>query len=103
MRKITVAVIDSGVDKSDLYFEEKDIEDLYYENQEFKACYAGKINPHGTEIIKVLLKEAPDIRILSIRILQEDNRCMLSAVIKAMDFCIDQKVDVINLSLGSCS
>ena len=81
---------------------EQDIEDIYYEDQEFKTCYVGKLNPHGTEIIKVLLKEAPDIKILSVRTLQADNRCMLSAIIHALEFCIEQKVDVINLSLGSC-
>lgn len=102
-RRMVVAVIDSGVDKNDEILQEKDIEDIYYENQEFKTCYAGKINPHGTEIIKVLLKEAPDIKILSIRTLQADNRCMLSAIIHALEFCIEQNVDVINLSLGSCS
>lgn len=101
--KMVVAVIDSGVDKSDRLLQQREIEDLYYEDREFKTCYLGKLNPHGTEIIKVLLKEAPDIRILSIRTLQEDNRCMISAVIQAITFCIGKGVDVINLSLGSCS
>lgn len=101
--KMVVAVIDSGVDKSDKLLQEKDIEDLYYENHKFKTCYVGKINSHGTEIIKVLLKEAPDIKILSIRTLQEDNRCMMSTIIQAIEFCMKKEVDVINLSLGSCS
>jgi subtilisin family serine protease len=101
-KKMVVAVIDSGVNKMDGMLQEQDIEDIYYEDQEFKTCYVGKLNPHGTEIIKVLLKEAPDIKILSVRTLQADNRCMLSAIIHALEFCIEQKVDVINLSLGSC-
>lgn len=101
--KMLVAVIDSGVDKNDKILQCKDIENFYYEDQELKTCYMGKINPHGTEIIKVLLKEAPDIKILSIRTLQEDNRCMLSAIIRAIEFCTEQNVAVINLSLGSCS
>lgn len=78
---MVVAVIDSGVNKMDGMLQEQDIEDIYYEDQEFKTCYVGKLNPHGTEIIKVLLKEAPDIKILSVRTLQADNRCMLSAII----------------------
>lgn len=102
-RKIVVAVIDSGVNTKDALLEGREIEDLYYDNQEFKTCYVGNLNSHGTEIIKVLLKEAPDIRILSIRTLREDNRCMLSAIISAIEYCIEQKVDVINLSLGSCT
>ena len=54
------------------------------------------------KMLSRLLKEAPDIKILSVRTLQADNRCMLSAIIHALEFCIEQKVDVINLSLGSC-
>lgn len=102
-RKMVVAVIDSGVNTKDSLLQGREIEDLYYENQEFKTCYVGNLNSHGTEIIKVLLKEAPDIKILSIRTLSEDNRCMLSAVINAIKYSIKQKVDVINLSLGSCT
>lgn len=102
-KKMVVAVIDSGVNTKDSLLAGRDIEDLYYENQEFKTCYVGNLNAHGTEIIKVLLKEAPDIKILSIRTLSEDNRCMLSAIIHAIQYCIAQNVDVINLSLGSCT
>jgi hypothetical protein len=101
-RKLLVAVIDSGVDKADDYLKEAEIQNLYYEEREFKTCYVGKLNPHGTEVIKVILKEAPDIKILSIRTLREDNRCMLSAIINSIKYCIDEGVDIINLSLGSC-
>ena len=62
-RKLLVAVIDSGVDKADDYLKEAEIQNLYYEEREFKTCYVGKLNPHGTEVIKVILKEAPDIKI----------------------------------------
>lgn len=101
--KIVVAVIDSGVNKEDAILDGKNIEDYYYEDEEFKTGYIGSMNMHGTEVIKVLLKEAPDVRIISIRTLQENNKCMLSTVIHAVRYCIDLKVDVINLSLGSCS
>ncbi len=101
-KKLCVAVIDSGVDEEDSYLKDTEIKNLYYEEREFKTCYAGKLNPHGTEVIKVLLKEAPDIKILSIRTLREDNRCMISAIINSIRYCIDECVDIINLSLGSC-
>ena len=101
-KKLCVAVIDSGVNEEDSYLKNTEIKNLYYEEREFKTCYAGKLNPHGTEVIKVLLKEAPDIRILSIRTLREDNRCMISAIINSIRYCIDERVDIINLSLGSC-
>lgn len=38
-RKLLVAVIDSGVDKDDDYLKEAEIQNLYYEEREFKTCY----------------------------------------------------------------
>lgn len=98
--KRKVAVIDSGVDKNDPLLQGKDIENLCYSQGKFQNCYIST-NMHGTEVVKVLLHEAPDIELLSVRVLQEDNRCMISAVLKALRYCIDEKVDIINLSLGS--
>lgn len=102
-QKRKVVVIDSGIDRSDQLLEDINIEDLYYENGELKQNYEGKVNSHGTEIIKVLLREDPDIEIISIRTLNEDNKCLLSDIINAIKYCISIKADIINLSLGSCS
>lgn len=102
-KKMVVAVIDSGVNKKDVIFKGKTIDDYYYDGQGFRREHNGRINSHGTEVIKVLLKEAPDINILSVQTLRGDNKCTLSIIIDAINFCIEQQVDVINLSLGSCT
>ncbi|MBE5063870.1 S8 family serine peptidase [Lachnospiraceae bacterium DSM 108991] len=101
--KRKVAVIDSGINSSDPLLVGKEIQNLCYEDGEVRNWYICTNNMHGTEVVKVLLHEAPDIELLSVRVLQEDNRCMISAVLKAIRFCIDSDVDVINLSLGCCS
>ena len=101
-KQIVIAVIDSGINRNDFSLQSADIEDYYYENQEIRCGFDGPVNIHGTEVIKVILKEAPTVKIVSIRILQENNKCMLSDVIRAIRFAIDKKVDIINLSLGSC-
>lgn len=100
--QIEIAVIDSGVNNQDSSLQGFSIEDYYYDNQEIKSNFNGSINMHGTEVIKIILKEAPKVKIVSIKILNENNKCMLSDVIRAMRFAIDRKVNVINLSLGSC-
>lgn len=100
--KIVIAVIDSGVDRDDSNLKTREIEDYYFENQEFHCNFKGNINMHGTEVIKVILKEAPDVKIISIKTLHENNKCMLSDIISAMQFAIDKQVNIINLSLGSC-
>lgn len=100
--KLKVAIIDSGVNRKDSLLKDKEIESLYYAEGKFQNCLISS-TMHGTEVVKVLLHEAPDIGLLSIRVLQEDNRCMISAVLKALRYCIDNEVQAINLSLGSCS
>lgn len=101
--KRKVAVIDSGINAADPLLAGKKIRNLCYEEGEVRNWYICTKNMHGTEVVKVLLHEAPDIELLSVRVLQEDNRCMISAVLKAIRFCIDSNVDIINLSLGCCS
>lgn len=100
--KRKVGIIDSGVDRNDPLLQGKEIENLYYTEGKFQNCYISG-NMHGTEVVKVLLHEAPDIELLSVRVLKEDNRCMISAVLQAIRYCIAQEVDIINLSLGCCS
>lgn len=51
-KKMVVAVIDSGVNKMDGMLQEQDIEDIYYEDQEFKTCYVGKLNPMELKLSK---------------------------------------------------
>lgn len=101
--KLKVAIIDSGINKNDPLLQGREIENLYYSEGEFRSCYISSNNMHGTEVVKVLLHEAPDVELLSVRVLQEDNRCMISAVLNALKYCIENEVDVINLSLGGCS
>lgn len=50
--KMVVAVIDSGVNKMDGMLQEQDIEDIYYEDQEFKTCYVGKLIPMELKLSK---------------------------------------------------
>lgn len=102
-QKKTIAVIDSGVDMNDPLLKNVSIDDLYYDEGELKHHFTGTLNMHGTEIIKVLLKECSDIDIISIRTLRENNKCMMSDIINAIYYCINARVDIINLSLGSCS
>lgn len=103
IKKKKVVVIDSGIDKTDQLLQNVTLQDLYYEDGELKQQYQGKVNSHGTEIIKVLLRETSDIEIISIRVLNEQNRCLLSDIINAIKYCIEIQADIVNLSLGSCA
>lgn len=86
----------------DCFLKNVKIDDLYFEDGQIKRHFTGNLNMHGTEIIKVLLKECEDIKIVSIRTLRENNKCRISDIIGTIQYCIDINVDIINLSLG-CS
>lgn len=103
-KKIVVAVIDSGMDFDDRYIKGKLIKEYRYNKGVVECHSAGSItkinNTHGTEVSKIILKENPNVRIVSIQILHDNNHGMLSELIKAIDLCVSLKVDIINISLG---
>lgn len=101
-RKTVVAVIDSGINMKEKVFLERHIRNYSYQDNGFELSTSNVINTHGAEVIKILLHEDSDLEIISMQILQENNKCPLLYVVRAIEFCIELKVDVINMSLGTC-
>lgn len=97
--KLTIAVIDDGISK-------ETISDL-----EFKlVCKNGilredsseiSFQSHGSICAAIIKKYAPQAKIGSIRILSEDGRGEPEDLIAALNLCIDLKIKLINLSIGS--
>ncbi|MBL9121243.1 MAG: S8 family serine peptidase [Phycisphaerae bacterium] len=56
---------------------------------------------HGTFVAGLIAGVAPDAKLLAVRVLDDDGYGDLYRITKAMFWAIDQKVDVINMSLGS--
>lgn len=94
-----IAVIDSGVDQSDAMLRGIQIKS--------KAVELNHKNKHGTNIVKIIVRDNLIDQFLSIQILDENNKGQLKLLIEAIEYCIENNVDVINLSLGlvsiSCS
>lgn len=101
VKKTVVAVIDSGVDMREQYFKDCKVKNYKLENESFEICCGQVRNTHGEEVVRILLHEDPKLEIISIQTLQENNKCSLFHIIKAIQYCIDLNVDVINMSLGT--
>ncbi len=56
---------------------------------------------HGTFVAGLLTLVAPDAKLISVRVLDDDGHGDLYRIAKAMYWAIDADVDVINMSLGS--
>ncbi len=101
-RKTVVAVIDSGINMEEQIFLERNIKNYCYKDNGFELTKSSITNTHGAEVTKILLHEDPDLEVVSLQILRENNKCPLLYVIKAIEFCIELNVNIINMSLGTC-
>jgi subtilisin family serine protease len=60
-----------------------------------------EMHGHGTFVAGLISAVAPDAKLLSVRVLDDDGYGDLFRITKGMFWAIDQGVDVINMSLGS--
>ncbi len=102
---VKVAVIDSGIDvHNDL--NTKEWVDFSDSVNGYKPIDS---NGHGTEMAGVIAARdngigtigiAPDAELYSVKVLDKDNKACVSSVVKAIEWCIDNDIDVINMSFG---
>lgn len=96
-----VAVIDSAVSNSLILIENQKLSKFYIEKDEIieKKEETSAIT-HGTLVLNNILYECKDIEVLSIELLDKNNKGKAIYLLQAIEFCIREKVSFINLSLG---
>lgn len=96
---VKVAVMDSGVDflsninvtKSiNLVEDELDITD-----------YMNDMTGHGTAVASIINTINPDAEIYSVKVLDSQNQGTLARIVKGIYWCIDNDVDIINMSFST--
>jgi subtilisin family serine protease len=58
---------------------------------------------HGTAVTAAIQEKAPDADYVAVRVFHTGLRATTATLIRAIDWCIDREIDVVNLSLGSVS
>ena len=56
---------------------------------------------HGTAVTAAIQEKAPEAEIYAVRIFVETLRTTTDTLLRAIDWCIEEKMNLINLSLGS--
>ncbi|SHK27014.1 Subtilase family protein [Clostridium cavendishii DSM 21758] len=102
--KVHIAIIDDGVNET--FYEEIILEKNIEINSELKVIeriqYDKYAYSHGSTCAAIIKKYAPNSTISSIKILNEATKLGNKAqLIKAIDYCIDNNIRLINLSLGT--
>jgi hypothetical protein len=90
-----IAVLDSGIDLS-----HKQIikEKIYIIPENLNDNWG-----HGTAIVGIIQKHAPETEIIPIKIFTDNLICKESVLCSALEKAINFKTDIINLSLGICT
>lgn len=104
-KRVKIAVIDSGIDTHN----ELLVRDWIDFSDRVDGYKPTDNSGHGTSIAGVigaringvgLVGIASDAELYSVKVLNSNNEASISTIIKALEWCIDNKMDVINMSFG---
>lgn len=96
-KDIRIAVLDSGVDfgnvETDGYYDVSGEEDIPW--------YFQDMTGHGTGVAGIIHNIVPNAKIYSVKVMDASNTTDLSKVIKGIYWCINNNINVINMSFGT--
>ncbi len=102
---VKIAVLDSGLD---VYTEIEAYGGIDLVDPEY--CQGDDMTGHGTAVSGIIAAPddgagvvgiAPEARIYVVRVLDESNEAPVSRIISGLDWCIENDVDIINMSFGA--
>lgn len=96
---ITVAVLDTGIDRQHPGFKNVKIKNGY-NCPENKPYVTGDKNGHGTKVAGIIASYAENVTILPIRVATSQNMIYSSDLIYALRYAADNGADIINMSFG---
>jgi len=106
-RGVAVCIIDSGIEAEHPALagrvRERVAVELRGGEPDVVADFAGDLFGHGTACAGLIVGIAPEVEIISVRVLGSDLKGRGAAFLAGLDWAIERGVDVINLSLSSRS
>ena len=85
-----IALIDTGVSESKNVIDRVSLVDDALEG-----------NGHGNDMLQAIVGQNENANVLSVRVMGDDGRGTVSAIIAGMEYALNQNVNIINLSLAS--
>lgn len=95
-KRVKVAIIDSGIDYNNSILKDR-IEDKV--NYSYEDTIED-LNGHGTHVCGIITDGTNDnIRFSDVKIANDDGTFIISSLMFALQYCIDNNVDIINMSI----
>lgn len=95
---IRVAVIDSGVHVAHPHIFRIDGGASFGHND--RASYTDSLG-HGTAVMAAIQEKAPDAEYYALRVFHSALRTRVEFLIEALEWCVTEQMDIVNLSLGT--
>ena len=100
-RGVRVAVIDSGVHAAHPHIS-RVAGGVTIGERADENSYVDLLG-HGTAVMAAIQEAAPEAEYFAVRVFQSELRASMDILVRAFEWCIDHRIDVINLSLGSAN
>src|SRR3982750_4500471 len=104
-RGVRVAVVDSGIDDKHPALKDRVVESVEANVQggkiSFKPSTSGDAAGHGTACAGIILSVAPEAELYSVKVLGSNASGSGDMFLAGLDYAIKQKMQVVNLSLGT--
>lgn len=105
--KVKIAVLDSGVD----FISGMNLVGSvnFVETEDYVAPYYQDLTGHGTNIASVIVGDGenivqgvnPNAELYSVKVLDENNQAPISRIIEGIYWCIENDINIINMSFGT--
>lgn len=107
---MTIAIIDSGIDKSQLKRSEvvksiliPDSGLVYIDDVDCDINKNTRVGMHGTICASIIEQIHEDIKFVDLRVLDSEGLCSIDQLIIALEWCNKNSIKLINLSLGTAN
>jgi subtilisin family serine protease len=99
-RELKVAVIDSGVNPRHPHISSVAGGASFTESSTLEGDFLDTLG-HGTAVMAAIQEKAPDAAYYAAKVFHSSLATSAATLVRAIDWCIGQNMDVINLSLGT--
>jgi subtilisin family serine protease len=100
-QRLRVAVIDSGVHASHPHIGGVRGGVTIGEHGE-ESSYVDTLG-HGTAVMAAIKEKAPQAEYFAVKVFQSELRAGVDVIVRAIEWCLDNRIDILNLSFGTCN